>query len=105
MKLIVAVLLLPVLLSAQIALLSGRVTDGSGARVPGALVVVRSANRSIVTSGMTGADGAFRFEVPGSGTFSLNVTRAGFSPSHYSVTLERGKSAEVVVRLDIQPVG
>ncbi|MBS1858772.1 MAG: TonB-dependent receptor [Acidobacteria bacterium] len=105
MKLPIPLFLLPALLSAQDALLSGRVTDESGAAVAGALVVVRGADRSALKSAPSGPDGAFRFEMPRPGTFSLVVTRSGFSPGNHSVLVERGKPADVLVRLTIQPVG
>ena len=104
MRSILALLFLPALLSAD-AVLSGRVTDESGAVVSGALVVVRGADQSVIGSAESGFDGGFRFQIPRDGTLSVVVTRPGFSPHNTSVLVEKGKPAEVLVQLTIHPIG
>jgi hemoglobin/transferrin/lactoferrin receptor protein len=102
--LFVLLLLLAALLDAQ-ERLSGRVTDQSGAAVPGALVVVRAADRSTLASAESATDGTFQLALPREGTVSVTVARPGFSPSITPLTIARGKRAEVEVVLAVQPVG
>jgi hemoglobin/transferrin/lactoferrin receptor protein len=97
-------LLLPGLLMADV-FLSGKVIDQSGAVVPGATAALRQADQTIVSSGETGPDGTFRIQLPRDGSFSLVVTRLGFSPSRTIVDATPGKPPEIVVQLTIAPVG
>jgi hemoglobin/transferrin/lactoferrin receptor protein len=103
-KLPFALLLLATVLNAR-ERLSGRITDESGAAVPGALVVVRGADLSVLASGESAPDGAFRFALPREGTISVLVTRPGFSPNVTPLIVAKGTQAELLVVLTVQPVG
>lgn len=72
----------------QSVTLSGTVTDVSGAVIPGASVVIRSANAKTQTQMTTDAQGGFRsVELP-VGDYIVNGSASGFAPSEQRVTLE-----------------
>ena len=58
--------------------LSGRITDQSGAVVPGALVVVRNLATGVEQSGATNHAGLYRFPVIMPGTYSITAGLKGF---------------------------
>jgi len=77
------------------AVLSGRVTDTTGAAVTDADVAVsggRSATR-------TGADGSFRLTGLPSGTRDVFVRRVGYAPARAAVNLTSKSPAQISVRL------
>ncbi|MGE3176377.1 MAG: TonB-dependent receptor [Vicinamibacterales bacterium] len=87
---------------AEAAEVSGTVTDPSGALVPGARVVLREIASGVEVLAESGADGRYRVESSGRGTFLLIVTRDGFSPFSQTLDLEAGTAAvEAPVALEL----
>ena len=81
---------------ASAAVLSGTVSDASGARaLQSALVTIVELNRAAET----GADGAFRFTDVPPGTYTLRTTYSGGETTTTQVTVaEPGAQAQIVVR-------
>lgn len=71
-----AALMQPVAGAAQFVV--GRVVDGAGARVAGALVAFLDGSGTRVTGVLSAEDGAFRARVPAPGTYLVRVERIGF---------------------------
>jgi iron complex outermembrane receptor protein len=74
-------LLLPVLATAQLSL-SGKITDQSGAALPGATVTINP-----TTSTVTDAQGKYQFDNLASGNYTLKVTYIGYQPFEKAVGL------------------
>jgi hypothetical protein len=86
---------------AQNATLSGQVVDGSGAAVPGALVILVNPATSTATEGASNAQGFFSFPSTRPGTYELTVTLAGFAPFTLNeIRLEVGENRNVPVTLE-----
>ena len=60
--------------------LTGRVLDGQGAAVPGALVTVTEVATGAVRTATSDGDGAFRFPALPAGRYTVDVTLSGFAP-------------------------
>jgi Carboxypeptidase regulatory-like domain/TonB-dependent Receptor Plug Domain len=60
------------------ASLSGRVTDATGAVIPGATVLVTNTATGIVSTATTNGAGRYAFPALKAGTYMLNVTASGF---------------------------
>src|SRR5436190_20479013 len=96
-------------LFAQTSSLSGTVIDPSGALIPGADVIVKSANTGAIFRTVSSADGTFTVPALGTGDYSVTVTAKGFKqaqvqgvkldvgvPTTVQVTLEVGSQSEMV---------
>jgi hypothetical protein len=59
--------------------LTGTVFDPTGATVPTATVTVKNVTTGVINSSVTASNGAYRFENLPQGTYSLEVTTAGFN--------------------------
>ena len=106
-----ALLLLPACVSAQdISVISGTVTDKSGAAVVGAKVVVTNAGGNLTRTTETNAEGAYAVPALPSGSYDVVVTAKGFQKfqakgvalgvaqkSRVDVTLTVGAVTEEVV--------
>ncbi|HEY1947756.1 MAG TPA: TonB-dependent receptor [Bryobacteraceae bacterium] len=80
----------------------GTVTDGSGASVAGAKVVIENLGTHETRSAQTGAAGEFVFTLLSTGHYSVNVDATGFK--HFSVgdlTLGSGDRARVTALMQI----
>jgi hypothetical protein len=99
-------LVLPLLAHAQEnALISGTVTDKSGAAVVGAQVVVASTGGNLTRTTETNGDGAYVVSALPSGTFNITVTSAGFQKFEVRrVVLDVAQKARVDVTLQIGSV-
>ena len=75
----------PALAAPQTTVLEGTVVDDSGASLPGATVVVRTAAEVPPAETVTGTNGAFRVDVPSSGAATIHVELAGFQPADLTV--------------------
>jgi hypothetical protein len=75
--------------------LSGVVTDGDGALVPGAKVTLQSAGSTQARSTATGQDGHFSFRGVAVGAFTLTVSAAGMESATEEGSLNRDESLEL----------
>jgi TonB-linked SusC/RagA family outer membrane protein len=98
-KLLLATLFLPMLSHAQTAReVSGKVTDNTGAGLPGVTVLVTGTS----TGASTGADGSFRLQVPATAT-SLTVSFVGYARQTVDIT---GRNAvTIALKDDAQALG
>ncbi len=98
-------LLLPLLSSAQTlttGLVLGRVTDPSGAAVPGAVVELQDKATTVTRKVTTSMQGQYTFTLVSPGTYMVTVTAAGFQKTVVSsVKVDVGRSATVDVALQI----
>src|SRR5690242_17558775 len=79
----------------------GVVRDPSGAPLKDADVSIATAERSVVASTKTDAEGAFVIDVPAPGIYLVSVTAAGFAEARQSVTIAEAGTPplDVVLRL------
>ena len=75
--------------SASAATISGVISDSSGAALPSTRVVLKSVATSEETIVETDASGRYTFNVPGTGSFLVIVSRAGFSDAARTVVIDR----------------
>jgi hypothetical protein len=84
------------------ASLSGRVTDPSGAVVPGAHVTARQTETNVVTEAVTDREGRFRFPYLRVGPYEIKVHLQGFSDVSRSLTLTVGAAFDLPVSLNVE---
>ena len=86
-------------LKAQTATLTGKITDGAGNPVPGAIVQALSGIRTVATA--TADDqGAYRLTVPQAGSYVLTVRRVGFARlTRDNIVIGAGGSSNIDFRL------
>jgi hypothetical protein len=99
-------LLLPFLVSAQEnALISGSVTDNSGAAIVGAEVVLTSIGGNLTRTTQTNNEGAYVISALPAGTFDVGVTAKGFQKfTAKGVVLAIAQKARVDVTLSVGKV-
>jgi hypothetical protein len=94
-----------VLLTAQNVVLtgalSGRITDQSGALVPGASVVVRNLGTGVNQSAETNHAGLYRFPVLMPGTYSLTASLKGFRDVQALVRVLVGNTTSQDIKLQV----
>jgi hypothetical protein len=84
------------------ATILGKVTDPSGATVPGALVHFENASTALKREGRTTSDGDYTIPSLPVGTYTLSVTAQGFKTfSQSGIILGVGQNARVDARLEI----
>jgi hypothetical protein len=66
-------------LHAQVATLTGRITDSSGAVIPQAKVAVRALNTGIGTATESTADGYYNLPALAPGRYDVTITKTGFA--------------------------
>jgi hypothetical protein len=102
---VLAVLASCVLLVAQNVVLSGslggRVTDPSGAVVPGASVVVRNLATGVEQTAQTNHAGLYRFPVVMPGTYSVTASLKGFRDVQALVRVLVGNTTSQDIRLQV----
>jgi hypothetical protein len=81
-------------LPASTASLSGSITDSDGAVIPDAHITLAQPSHPSANT-LSGADGQFTFTNLWTGTFTLSVNAAGFSPTHITGALQSGETREV----------
>lgn len=90
---------------AQTSQVGGRVTDATGAAVPGVAVSVRSSTSGIERQVITNDSGLYIIPLLQPGTYDVNVRRQGFRPIVQSgITLEVDQRAELHFRLEVGAV-
>src|SRR5689334_11066425 len=70
--------------------LSGRVTDATGAAVPGASVTATHVATRVVASAITERDGRFRFPYLHIGAYQISVSLPGFVDATRTLTVSAG---------------
>ena len=102
---ILVVLSISSVVSAQqtvdVASVSGRVTDSSGAVVPGAVVTITHTETNVVASAVTNENGRFRFPYLRIGHYELSVQLAGFQTVTRRLSLTVGSAFELPITLSI----
>ena len=83
------------------ASISGRVTDPSGAPVPGASVTATHVERNQVQTVVTSADGQYRFLSLAVGKYELAATVAGLSSRRVTLTLAIGDALDLPLSLAV----
>ena len=103
-----ACLVLLVLLFARVASpqvttadIVGRVTDASGAVLPGATVTIENTATGAVRSQPTGETGDYVFNLLPIGTYTVRIELSGFQGSSARVTLASGDRARVDAKLSL----
>jgi hypothetical protein len=92
----------PSRLHAQLYLgsISGEVTDGTGAKVPGAAVVAEDVRTHFKTTATTNADGLYTLASVNPGTYVVTATANGFGPNTVrSVLLTAGQVQKIDFKL------
>jgi hypothetical protein len=79
--------------------ISGTVTDGSGAELPGVAVTIKNIGTGLTRETVTGADGAFVFPDLLAGTFDLTATMQGFKTYE-----QKGITLASTERLGLRPI-
>jgi len=84
------------------SILSGKVTDQTGAVIPQATVVLKGSDGKETTA-TTDQQGAFEIRALAAGTYTLTAIAQGFAPYHKEgITLAAGQHEKMDVPLDIQ---
>lgn len=80
--------------------LSGKVTDSTGATLPGVTVELKSASLQGARAATTGADGIYRFAILPPGDYAVSFRLEGLAPEvRRSVTISLGKETALDVAL------
>src|ERR1700728_4040695 len=104
LSVVLIALIFPALSPAQqvTAAITGRVTDASGATVPGANVVATDKDRGTEWPTTTNADGVYNLPRLPIGSYSLKVEHAGFQVSQVqSIVLDMNQVARIDVALQV----
>jgi hypothetical protein len=106
MGLIVLVLLLAMPVFAQnTGIISGRVTDQSGAVVPNAQITVTQTETNVDAASQTNSEGLYRVPSLRDGPYKVTVTAAGFKKAvRDGLTLRIGENLNVEMTLDVGAV-
>ena len=82
--------------------ITGRVTDASGATVPGANVTARDMNRGTVWTTPTNEEGIYAFPRIPAGTYEVRVEAQGFKTAvRSSIVLELNQRARLDIQLEV----
>ena len=90
--------------SVDYASISGRVTDSSGAVVPGARVTARQTETNVAGTSVTDRTGRFRFPHLKVGPYEITVRQQGFREATQLLTLTVGAAFELPVLLSVEGV-
>ena len=85
--------------SVDLASISGRVVDPSGAVVRGAEVTARHVDTNVTAKAATDAEGRFRFPYLKIGPYIVTVRQPGFRDAAQSLTLSAGAAFELPISL------
>ena len=81
--------------------IEGRITDSSGALLPGVTVEATSPNLQGIRSSVTQRDGSFRFPAVAPGDYVLRAHLEGFRPAEKAATVSLGATATVNLVLQL----
>src|SRR5438132_2601389 len=103
--LLIFLLATPVLAQTNTGIISGRVTDPSGAVVPNAQITVTQTETNVDAVSATNSDGLFRVPSLINGPYRVTVTASGFKKQvRDGLTLRIGENLNVEVKLDVGAV-
>jgi hypothetical protein len=103
--LIVLVLLLTMPVFGQTGIISGRITDPSGAVVPNAEIAVTQTDTNVDTPSQTNSDGLFRVPSLRPGPYKVSVTASGFKKQvRDGLTLRIGENLNVEMKIEVGAV-
>ena len=98
-------LALPVLAQNNTGIISGRVTDPSGAVIPDAQITVTHIETNVDAVSATNSDGLFRVPSLLNGAYKVAITAAGFKKQvRDGLTLRIGENLNVDIRLEVGSV-
>src|SRR5258708_4489287 len=81
--------------------IEGKVTDKSGAAMPGVTLELRSPNLQGTKTDVTDANGQFRFNLLPPGNYSLTASLSGFSPvQQQGITVQLSHTVTLDVRMN-----
>lgn len=102
---LVLLLAMPVLAQNNTGIISGRVTDPSGAVVPNAQITVTQTETNVDAVSATNSDGLFRVPSLINGPYRVTVTASGFKKQvREGISLRIGENLNVEVKLDVGAV-
>jgi hypothetical protein len=88
----------------DVASVSGRVNDASGAVIPGALITVKQLETNVVSTAVSDEDGRFRFPYLRIGSYELTVQLAGFRDVVRRLSLTVGSAFELPITLVVSGI-
>jgi hypothetical protein len=98
-------LAMPVMAQNNFGIISGKVTDQSGAVVANAQIIITETETGVDTASATNSDGLFRSPGIKDGPYKLTVTAAGFKKSvREGLTLRIGEVLNVEIKLEVGAV-
>ena len=96
---------MPVFAQNNTGIISGRVTDPSGAVIPNAQITVTQTETNVDAVSATNSDGLFRVPSLINGPYRVTVIAAGFKKQvHDGLTLRIGENLNVDVKLEVGSV-
>ena len=102
---LILVLAMPMAAQNNTGIISGRVTDASGAVVPNAQITVTQTETNVDAVSATNTDGLFRVPSLINGPYKVTITASGFKKQvHDGLTLRIGENLNVEVKLDVGSV-
>ena len=98
-------LAMPMLAQNNTGIISGRVTDPSGAVIPNAQITVTQTETNVEVPSATNSDGLFRMPSLINGPYKVTIIAAGFKKQvRDGITLRIGENLNVEVKLDVGAV-
>jgi iron complex outermembrane receptor protein len=82
-------------------IVSGKVTDASGAVIVGASVTLRASSGGFARSVATDASGQYRFEKVPAGSYVIRVSRDGFAPGRTELRVSSGEPTTLDISLQV----
>jgi hypothetical protein len=102
---LILVFAMPMLAQNNTGIISGRVTDASGAVVPNAQITVTQTETNVDAVSATNTDGLFRVPSLINGPYKVTIIASGFKKQvHDGLTLRIGENLNVEVKLDVGSV-
>jgi hypothetical protein len=102
---VVLLLSIPLLAQNNTGIISGRVTDPSGAVVPNAQIIVTQTEANVDAVSATNSDGLFRVPSLRDGPYRVTITASGFKRQvREGLSLRIGENLNVEIRLEVRAV-
>ena len=102
---LILLLAIPVFAQNNTGIISGRVTDASGAVVPGAQIMVTQTETNAEAASATNSDGLFRVPSLNAGPYKVAVTAPGFKKQvRDGLTLRLAENLNVEIKLEVGAV-